>query len=110
MYGALWRNYGCLDFIVSKRSLKRALLTMHAFLKQIEQLGYRVTISDRGETLVHKGDIQMKIELYEKSTRFERILRDYRLWYLIICGTTRCPGYRKVSGLDLTVLIGRQRL
>ena len=49
---------------------------MDALLKQIEQLGYRVTISDRGETLVHNGDIQMKIGLYEKSTRFERILTE----------------------------------
>lgn len=47
---------------------------MDVLLKQVEQIGYEVAISDRGETLVSKCDVQMKIGLYERSSRFEQIL------------------------------------
>lgn len=73
MYGALWDSYGCLNFRVSKRSLERALLLMDVLLKQLEKLGYEVTVPDSGETVIAMNEVQMKISLYERATRFEQV-------------------------------------
>jgi hypothetical protein len=76
MYGALWSRAGCLNFRIPKRSLTRALLLMDALLKQLEKLGYEVTVPETGETVVASDDVQMNIGLYERSTRFEQILTE----------------------------------
>lgn len=76
MFGALWGSYGCLNFRVSKQSLARALLLMDALLKQLEKLGYKVNVPDSGETGIAMGDVQMKISLHERFTRFEQILTE----------------------------------
>lgn len=65
-----------LDFRISKPFLMRALLLMDTLLKQLEKLGYEVAIPDSGETVVAKGDVQMKIGLYERFRRFEQILTE----------------------------------
>lgn len=76
IYGALWGSYGCLDFRVSKQSLARALLLMDSLLKQLEKLGYEVTVPDSRKTVIAMGDVEMNISLYERSTRFEPILTE----------------------------------
>lgn len=76
IYGALWPRNECLDLRVSKRSLRRALLLMDALLKRLTRLGYEITISECGETVVGKNGVQMKLGLYERFRRFEQVLTD----------------------------------
>lgn len=76
MYGALWGSYGCLDLRLSKQSLARALLFMDAVLRQLEKLGYEVTVPESGKTVIAMGDVEMGISLYERFTRFEQLLTE----------------------------------
>lgn len=70
-YGMLWRNEDCVDIRISKTSMMRGLILLDVLFRQLESLGYQISLSDRSGTRISKGGIEMKVSLYERASRSE---------------------------------------
>jgi hypothetical protein len=72
-----WRQQ-CLEIVVTRSSLRRALLLMDAVLRALEARGYSAQLSDERHerTSIRVGRELVRIKISEKTTRKERPLSD----------------------------------